>query len=60
MYDEEGRKIDLGQKIGMPLSGMSIKELEEYIQNMRAEIQRVENEIQSKKASTEAADAFFK
>lgn len=60
MYDEEGRKIDLGQHIGMRLDGMSIHDLENYIRNMQAEIKRVEQEIERKKASTAAADAFFK
>lgn len=60
MYDEEGRKIDLGQQIGMPLSGMSVTDLENYILNLKNEIRRVEEEIDRKKASSAAADAFFK
>lgn len=60
MFDEEGRKIELGQQIGMNLGQMSVEELQDYIQNLRQEITRVEAEIERKKASTAAADAFFK
>lgn len=60
MYDEEGRKIDLGQRIGMPLDPLSIPELERYIDNLKAEIDRVTQEIERKKTVTAAADSFFK
>jgi len=59
MYDEEGRKIDLGQQIGMPLSNMSLTDLENYILSMKNEIRRVEDEIKRKKESSAAADTFF-
>lgn len=60
MYDEEGRKINLGQQVGMSLKEMSIPELKSYIGSLKSEITRVESEIETKKASTAAADAFFK
>ena len=60
MFDEEGRKIDLGQRIGMPLKDMSVTELNAYIANLTAEIARVEQEITTKQSSAAAADAFFK
>lgn len=60
MYDEEGRKINLGQQVGMNLSGMSVTELENYIENLKAEIARADNEIRQKQASAETANAFFK
>lgn len=60
MFDEEGRKINLGQRIGMPLKDMSVTELNAYIDNLKSEIIRVEQEINAKKSSAAAADAFFK
>ncbi|PCH98819.1 MAG: hypothetical protein COB76_06700 [Alphaproteobacteria bacterium] len=60
MFDEEGRKIDLGQQIGMNLTQMSVTDLKIYTDNLNAEIKRVESEVKGKEASTAAADAFFK
>lgn len=60
MFDEEGRKIDLGLHIGMNLKQMSVAELENYIEELHKEINRVQNEMESKKSSTAAADALFK
>lgn len=60
MFDEEGRKIDLGYQIGMNLKQMSITELEHYLESINDEIMRVNKEIESKKSSNAAADAFFK
>ena len=51
MFDEEGRKIDLGQRIGMPLKEMSVIELNAYIDALKSEITRVEQEITAKKSS---------
>lgn len=59
-YDEEGRKIDFGQQIGMSLDGMSVEELENYISNLRVEITRVEAEKEKLKSHNAAAEAFFK
>ena len=42
------------------LSSLSIDELYAYIDEMRAEIVRTEDEIKRKKASAEAASLFFK
>ena len=42
------------------LDDMSVDELETYIDNLKAEIARVEVEIEKKEASKNAADAFFK
>lgn len=42
------------------LSTISVDELEERVQRLTAEIERVKAEIQSKQASRAAADAFFK
>lgn len=42
------------------LVDMSIQELQEYIQDMKVEIARVEADITKKKASIEAAASIFK
>jgi uncharacterized small protein (DUF1192 family) len=60
MFDEEGRKIDLGMQVGMPLDGMSMEELSAYILALKAEIKRVENAQDKLKSHNEAAEAFFK
>ena len=60
MFDEEGRKIDLGYQIGMDLTSMSVDELNAYLTAMDIEAKRVGEEINRKKASANAADAFFK
>lgn len=60
MFDEEGRKIDFGYQIGMDLKGMSVDELKAYIDAIKQEIIRAEQEVQNKQNSAAAADAFFK
>lgn len=42
------------------LENMSVAELEEYIEELNAEIGRVEADIEQKNASKEAADSVFK
>jgi uncharacterized small protein (DUF1192 family) len=42
------------------LDSLSVDELNEYIEEMKAEIVRVEAEIKRKKASVDAASLFFK
>ena len=42
------------------LERLSVSELQEYIEELKGEIRRVENEISKKKASEEAASSFFK
>ena len=59
-YDEEGRKIDFGQQIGMSLEGMSVNELDQYISNLKVEITRVETEKEKLQSHNAAADALFK
>lgn len=59
MFDEEidPKKKKPGPK---PLDIMSVKELEDYIGDLKAEITRVEGEISKKNAHKNAASAFFK
>ncbi|WP_262690700.1 DUF1192 domain-containing protein [Kordiimonas aestuarii] len=42
------------------LSTISAEELEERVERLQAEIDRTQKEVKSKKASREAAAAFFK
>jgi len=60
MFDEEGRKIDFGMQVGMSLEGMSVEELENYISQLKLEIERVETEKEKLKSYNAAADTFFK
>lgn len=60
MFDEEGRKIDFGMRVGMSLEGMSVAELEHYIAQLKLEIDRVEIEKERLKAHNAAADSLFK
>ena len=41
------------------LDNMSVQELKEYIEDLRAEILRVEDDIKKKEAHKSAADALF-
>ena len=60
MFDEDGRKIDLGQQIGMSLEGMSFSELDHYVNELKAEIVRVEAEKEKLQNHSAAAEALFK
>ncbi|NBX66061.1 MAG: DUF1192 family protein [Proteobacteria bacterium] len=43
-----------------PLANLSIDELNAYIDELKSEILRTEDEIKKKKASADAASLFFK
>jgi uncharacterized small protein (DUF1192 family) len=58
LFDEEDKKRP--GKGPKPLDKMSIEELEEYIQELKAEIVRVEKDIAKKKAHRDAASSIFK
>ncbi len=60
MFDEEGRKIDFGMQVGMPLEGMSIADLNNYVEKLKLEITRVEKTCEELKVHNNAADALFK
>jgi uncharacterized small protein (DUF1192 family) len=51
---------ELGHELGQPLAELSIAELEERIEALRAEISRLEAARDAKRAANAAADAFFK
>jgi uncharacterized small protein (DUF1192 family) len=59
--DEDDRpKKKITHEIGQDLSLLSVKELGERIEILRAEIARLEADITKKNASRSAADLFFK
>lgn len=47
-------------ELGSDLSALSVKDLEEVLELLAAERQRIENAIAAKKASGSAAESFFK
>ncbi len=49
-----------GIEIGGDLSQLSIEELRERIELLKAEVERVEADIEAKSSSRAAADSFFK
>lgn len=51
---------DSGAEIGQPLDLMSVAELEEKIATLKAEIARLEQARDAKRAATAAAEAFFR
>jgi uncharacterized small protein (DUF1192 family) len=60
MFDEEGRKIDLGMQVGMSLEGLSVAELDDYIIALKGEITRVTQTRDTLKSHNATADALFK
>jgi len=59
--DEDDRpKKKITHEMGQDLSLLSVKELGERIEIMRAEIARLEADIAKKNATRSAADQFFK
>jgi uncharacterized small protein (DUF1192 family) len=58
--DLEPSKKFTGKEIGQNLERFSVAELEHYITALEDEISRVRQDIERKKASQSAADAFFK
>jgi uncharacterized small protein (DUF1192 family) len=59
MFDEELPKPKTSQ-FPRNLDGISVDELQDYIAELKAEITRVESDIDVKKASQNAAASFFK
>lgn len=49
-----------GHEIGQPLDALSVHELSERVELLRAEIARLEQARAAKQAAQAAADAFFK
>jgi len=60
MFDEDLPKPKAEQMFPRNLEGMSVSELDEYIEDLRGEITRVEGDRDQKKASADAAASVFK
>jgi uncharacterized small protein (DUF1192 family) len=61
MFDEDFKpKKKPNAEFPRKLVDMSIQELQEYIEELQAEIKRAEDDIRKKKASIDAAAAIFK
>lgn len=60
MSFEDLPKKPAGIVIGENLDLLSVSELEQRVQALEAEIERVKTAAQSKRASKSAADAFFR
>ena len=62
MFDEDEEKAKKRRDIviGSDLSTLSVDELDERIELLKAEIGRIEEEKKQKQSSLSAAEAFFK
>ena len=58
--DEPPKKKKAGHELGEDLSTLSLNELEDRIGLLKAEIERIETVIRSKRASADVAASFFK
>lgn len=59
MFDDEAPRPKRQITVGEDLYGLSVAELEERIQRLRAEIERTESELGKKTSERAAADALF-
>lgn len=59
MEDDIVRRMPV-HEVGMPLDTLSVDELEDRIESLKAEIVRLEAAVKGKTASRDAADAVFK
>ncbi len=59
MFDEESPRPKREIVVGEDLYGLSVTELEERIDALRAEIERVSDELKTKKSGRAEADAVF-
>jgi uncharacterized small protein (DUF1192 family) len=60
IFDEEAPKKKAVHEIGEDLSKLSLDELAERIEMLKAEIERIEEAAAAKKASADVAASFFK
>jgi len=61
IFDEDlPKKSGPEYRIGQDLSALSVDELVETVEGLKAEIDRLEQEIVRKKATLSDADSFFK
>lgn len=60
MFEDELPKKKPTSEFPRKLDGMSIDELQDYINDLKGEIDRVQGDITKKKASQDAAASIFK
>jgi len=60
MDTEDTRRKAAGHQVGEDLAALSVEELGERIDLLKAEIERLQNDIRAKRGSADAAAAFFK
>ena len=60
IFDEEAPRKKAAHEIGEDLAKLSLTELGERIELLKAEIVRVEQILAAKRASTDVAKTFFK
>jgi uncharacterized small protein (DUF1192 family) len=60
IFDDEPKKAKRVHEIGQDLSLLSVGELEERIVQLRAEVERLEAELESKDNTKAAAEALFR
>jgi uncharacterized small protein (DUF1192 family) len=60
MDEEEGPVRKRARLEKLVLDSLGVEELREYIAELKAEIERVEADIQRKQGHRSAADAFFR
>ncbi|PSJ59296.1 DUF1192 domain-containing protein [Pseudaminobacter soli (ex Li et al. 2025)] len=60
LFDDEPKKKPTAYVVGQDLSLMSVAELRQRIDELKAEIGRLETELKSKDATKSAAEALFR
>ena len=60
LFDDEPRKKPKPHEIGQDLSLLSVGDLTERIDLLRAEIERLEADLQARGATKNAAEALFR
>ena len=60
LFDDEPLKRTEAYRIGQDLSLLSVEELKRRIEELRAEIGRLEKEIEAKGATRNAAESVFR
>jgi uncharacterized small protein (DUF1192 family) len=60
LFEDDRPKKKLAHELGQDLSLLSVGDLQERIEMLKAEIARLEEDMTGKKASKSAADLLFK
>jgi uncharacterized small protein (DUF1192 family) len=60
LFEDDRPKKKLAHELGQDLSLLSVGDLQERIEMLKAEIERLEEDMTGKKASKSAADLLFK